>query len=153
MISTEFRKLIKFFEGIKLTAYQCSGNKWTIGWGHTKGVVGGMMITESMAELYLTNDIQDACVQLNGLGLANLPDRWYDVLIDFIFNLGIGNFKKSTLFKRLKENDLESAKRELLKWVYSGGRVTKGLVRRRKAEIAWIEGKSIDEIKEEWHKW
>lgn len=43
-------KLIKGFEGCRLTAYKCPAGVWTIGYGHTGGVKSGMMITQAEAD-------------------------------------------------------------------------------------------------------
>ena len=46
-------ELLKHFEGCELSAYQDSVGVWTIGYGHTKGVVPGMTITQGQAEQML----------------------------------------------------------------------------------------------------
>ena len=38
--------LLKHFEGLELEAYQDSVGVWTIGYGHTKHAIKGMVITE-----------------------------------------------------------------------------------------------------------
>ena len=43
-------KILKFFEGCNLTAYQDSVGVWTLGYGHSKGVHAGMSITQEEAE-------------------------------------------------------------------------------------------------------
>ena len=42
--------LLKHFEGLELEAYQDSVGVWTIGYGHTKHAIKGMVITEEEAE-------------------------------------------------------------------------------------------------------
>lgn len=49
--------LIRQFEGLRLTAYRCPAGIWTIGYGHTSGVVPGMAITKEQAEEFLMRDI------------------------------------------------------------------------------------------------
>ena len=59
----------------------------------------------------------------------------YDAIVSFIFNLGTGNFTRSTLLKLINENaPIPAIQREFKKWVHAGGRVLPGLVRRRNAE-------------------
>ena len=48
MEDLSIQEIIKKFEGIKLTSYQCSANVWTIGYGHTKGIIEGMEINEEI---------------------------------------------------------------------------------------------------------
>jgi lysozyme len=43
-------KLIKNFEGCRLSAYQDSVGVWTIGYGHTKGVHFGQSISQTEAD-------------------------------------------------------------------------------------------------------
>jgi len=51
-----------------------------------------------------------------------------------VYNVGIANFKKSTLLKKLNKGDYEEASNQLLRWTRAGGKVLNGLVRRREAE-------------------
>lgn len=127
--------LIKEFEGLRLKAYLCPGGVWTIGYGHTAGVKPGMVISEAQAEEYLKADLISFERYLNGLGLA-LNQNQFDALISLIYNIGIGNFQKSTLLRkaRINAND-NSIMDEFLRWVYSKGRVLPGLQRRRLREM------------------
>ena len=127
--------LIKEFEGLRLKAYLCPGGVWTIGYGHTACVKPGMVISEAQAEEYLKADLISFERYLNGLGLA-LNQNQFDALISLIYNIGIGNFQKSTLLRkaRINAND-NSIMDEFLRWVYSKGRVLPGLQRRRLAEM------------------
>ena len=127
--------LIKEFEGLRLKAYLCPGGVWTIGYGHTAGVKPGMVISEAQAEEYLKADLISFERYLNGLGLA-LNQNQFDALISLIYNIGIGNFQKSTLLRkaRINAND-NSIMDEFLRWVYSKGGVLPGLQRRRLREM------------------
>ena len=51
--------LIKRFEGLMLKAYKCPGNKWTVGYGHTKDVEPNSEIIEDLADCYLRNDVKE----------------------------------------------------------------------------------------------
>lgn len=127
--------LIKEFEGLRLKAYKCLGGVWTIGYGHTAGVRPGMVISEAQAEEYLMADLIAFEKYLNGLGLA-LDQNQFDALVSLIYNIGIGNFQKSTLLRKARVNPNDnSIMDEFLKWVYSKGRVLPGLQRRRLREM------------------
>lgn len=52
--------LIKRFEGCRLKSYQDSVGVWTIGYGHTTGVVKGQNITQAQADTYLKSDCVNA---------------------------------------------------------------------------------------------
>ena len=127
--------LIKEFEGLRLKAYLCPGEVWTIGYGHIAGVKPGMLITKTQAEEYLKADLISFERYLNGLGLA-LNQNQFDALVSFIYNVGTGNFSNSTLLRKVRANPQEnSIMDEFLRWVYSKGRVLPGLQRRRLAEM------------------
>ena len=55
-ISNTGLELIKRFEGCRLKAYQDSVGVWTIGYGHTVGVLNGQVITQAQADIYLKTD-------------------------------------------------------------------------------------------------
>ena len=127
--------LIKEFEGLRLKAYKCPGGVWTIGYGHTAGVKPGMVISEAQAEEYLMADLIASEKYLNDLRLA-INQNQFDALISFIYNVGTGNFSRSTLLRKVRANPQDnSIMDEFLKWVYSKGRVLPGLQRRRLAEM------------------
>ncbi len=127
--------LIRQFEGLSLKAYKCPGGVWTIGYGHTSGVKEGMIITEAKADELLAEDVKQCEKQINSLNLS-LNQNQFDALVSFLFNVGFGNFSKSTLLLKIKVNPDDNAiMDEFLKWVYSRGKVLPGLQRRRLAEI------------------
>lgn len=124
--------LIKSFEKLELKAYKCPAGVWTIGYGHTKGVKKGDVCTEAQVEQWLKEDLADAETAMAGL---KLNQNQFDALVSFTFNLGIGNFKKSTLYKKVKVNPNDpSITDEFAKWKFANGKELAGLVRRRAAE-------------------
>lgn len=131
--------LIKHFEGLRLKAYQCSANVWTIGYGHTAGVRPGDTIDEAQAEAFLRKDIVDSENAVNRLVTVPLKQSQFDALVSFVFNLGSGNFRSSTLLRKLNAGDDAGAAAEFLRWVSAGGRRLAGLVRRREAEKTLFE--------------
>ena len=133
--SSKALELIKQFEGLRLKAYLCPGGVWTIGYGHTSGVKSGMVITEAQAEEFLLSDIAVFEKAVNDQNL-DLTQNMFDALVSFTFNVGVGNFKRSTLLYKIKVNPWDnSIMDEFLRWVYSKGRVLPGLQRRRLAEM------------------
>lgn len=129
--------LVRNFEGLRTTAYRCPAGVWTIGYGHTEGVKEGDVITEARAAELLTSELQsfaaDLSAVLENAGVA-VSQNEFDALTSFTYNVGMGNFLTSTLFKRLKAGDHAAAASELLKWNRAGGKVLDGLKRRREAE-------------------
>ena len=134
-ISEEGKQLIRDFEGLRLSAYRDAVGVLTIGYGHTKGVRPGQVITEADAERLLREDLEPIERQLTAdLGEDGVLQNQFDALVSFCFNLGVGAYMKSTLRKYVKAGRDDEADREFAKWVHAGGRVLPGLVRRRRAE-------------------
>lgn len=130
-ITEDAIKAICNFEGLVLKAYKCPAGVWTIGYGHTRGVKKGQVITKEKAIEYLKSDIEPIVKYLNRLNICKTQGQ-FNALTDFIFNLGLGNFIKSTLYKYIKtgkSDDLICS--QFLRWVYAGGKKLDGLVKRR----------------------
>jgi lysozyme len=130
--------LARQFEGCQLIAYQDIAGVWTIGYGHTgKDVYAGLAWTQAQADTALDHDLAAAAALLNlySSGLSNGP---LEALTDFVFNLGIGNYRSSTLCQLVNAENWPEVKTELLKWDHSNGVVVPGLLRRREAEAALI---------------
>lgn len=126
--------LIKHFEGLRLMAYQCAGNVWTIGYGHTTAVQPGNIITAEQADVYIRQDLVSSENAVNHCVSVLLNQNQFDALVSFTFNLGAGNFRKSTLLKNLNSGDYQGAADQLIRWVHAGGKKLPGLVARREAE-------------------
>jgi len=128
-------ELIKKYEGLKLKAYKCPAGVWTIGYGHTKNVKQGDVITEVQAEILLIYDLNDFenCIKKNVR--IPLTQNQFDALVSFCFNVGCGNFLKSTLLKKLNEGKIAEAAKEFLKWNKADGKELAGLTKRRQEEM------------------
>ncbi|MGM9774891.1 MAG: lysozyme [Candidatus Egerieousia sp.] len=127
-------ELIKSFEGLRLKAYRCPAGVMTIGYGHTKDVMPGMVCTPDQAQRWLEEDLAIAEIEVRSLDV-NLTQNRFDALVSFTFNCGAGAFRRSTLRRMVLENQANPAIRaELGKWVRSAGRVLPGLVARREKE-------------------
>ena len=125
---------IKRHEALRLHAYKDAVGVWTIGYGHTLTAKEGMIISEAEAEKLLIKDLRIAEGEINR-HLLPLKQHQFDSLTSLVFNIGIGAFRKSTLLKRLKMDvDHPDIVNQFNRWVYGGGRILKGLVKRRKEE-------------------
>ncbi|BEM56381.1 lysozyme [Serratia marcescens] len=136
IIGTNGLNLIKHFEGLKLRAYQCSAHVWTIGYGHTADVSANDVITEEEALYFLHQDLAESERAVNQYVHAPLTQNQFDALVSFVFNLGVGNFRTSTLLKKLNAGDNDGVAQEFGRWIHAGGKALPGLVRRREAERA-----------------
>ena len=128
--------IIKKSEGLRLNSYKCPADVWTIGYGHTKGVKRGQKITEAKATEYLKGDVGVAERAISMSVKADVTQNQYDALASFILNVGAGAFKKSTLLRKLNKGDYLGAADQFKRWKRGGGKVLKGLVRRRAEEAA-----------------
>ena len=124
--------LIKNFEGLRLKAYKCPAGVPTIGYGHTKNVKMGDVITLEQANLYLLQDLKGSIFCVNEYDkIYNFTQNEFDALVSFTFNCGKGNLTKLT-GKGTRSKALIGQK--ILAYNKAGGRVLNGLVRRRQAE-------------------
>lgn len=121
-------------EGVRLTAYQDQVGVLTIGYGHTHGVTEGMTCSQEQAEKWLQEDIASAEGAVNKYVHIPLTQGQFDALTDLVFNIGSGNFSKSTLLKFLNAGNFEAAVKEFPKWDRAGGKENAGLLRRRLSE-------------------
>lgn len=132
-------QLIEQFEGLSLKAYQDVAGVWTNGYGNTHGVVPGTTITQAQAESDLLFNVAGSEYVVNTVVKVPLTQNQFDALVDFVFNLGSGNFQSSTLLRLLNQNDLVGASNEFPKWNHAGGVVVAGLTKRRLAEQALFQ--------------
>lgn len=142
--------LVKPFEGYgkrlpdgRCTAYPDPGSgaePWTIGYGSTHGVRPGDVWTEAAAEAALDAELMQCATGLlkYSPGLLSAKDGQFAALISFAYNCGLGNYRISTLRKRVNAEDWAGAQTEIVKWNKAAGKVMRGLTRRRQAEAALL---------------
>ena len=147
---TKAETLIKYFEASNdvkkyLKAYQDSGKRWTIGWGNTynyalnRPVQEGDTITIEQANQFLKKTVNLIKKDIKDIVKVTINNNQFNALISFVFNLGIGSLKSSTLLKLLNNGtDIKIVAAEFAKWnkIKINGKyvVSNGLVIRRKAE-------------------
>lgn len=132
---TQNKQAIKTAEGLRLTAYKDGGGVWTIGYGHTGADVReGLTISLPEAERILTHDLRVAEGHVNSAVQVKLTQNQFDALVSFVYNVGGGAFKTSTLLKLLNTGDYEGAANQLLRWNKDNGKTIQGLTNRRHEE-------------------
>ena len=138
-ISEEGLDLIRTHEGLELVAYPdpgTGGAPWTVGFGHTgSNVFEGLHITEEHADELLRRDVATAERCVNNSVKVSLTQGQFDACCSLVFNIGCGNFRSSTLLRLLNAGDDIGAAGEFAKWTHANGKVLRGLVVRRKAEM------------------
>lgn len=131
--------LIQYFEGFKGIAYQDVVGVWTIGFGSTRNVKPGMVISKKEAVVLLLKDAALFEKYVNKISERLL--KWYefDALTCFSFNVGFrikGNFKDA-----VNQGNTKSVVMYLQQYIYAGGKVLKGLRIRRDAEASLYQNR------------
>lgn len=140
--SIKGREMIKSFEDLSLKAYHGKADRagvWTIGWGHTRGVKPGDVITREKAEELLNADLEPVERTLNADLVTGRPrplvnQDQFDALCSFVFNEGSGHYLDSTLRRKIKQGDIMGAAGEFKRWIYADHKIAPGLIPRRDAE-------------------
>lgn len=136
----DLRGLTETFEGFRPLAYRDQGGVLTIAFGHTgHDVTEGMTVTRDQGEQLLAHDVQTAENAVKRFVKVVLNQTQFDALVDFVFNVGSGNFLKSTLLKLVNAGDDINAGYEFAKWDRVAGQENKGLARRRLSEAELFE--------------
>lgn len=161
MINDEAISLIKHFESLHdgdlskvgLQPKMCPAKVWTAGWGHAltdekgkflKGLADKNKayahklanLTVEQADELLDTDLIKFEKSVDGLVKATINENQRSALVSLTFNIGAGNFKTSTLLKKLNAGDYQGAAKEFCKWDKSDGIVMAGLIARRAKEEA-----------------
>ena len=134
--------LVKDFEGYHPCPYKDPIGLWTVGFGHLMGP------DESRSKCYIGADADnllrsDLAIAEKGVNrrviIALLPYQ-FSAVVSWTFNLGEGALRKSTMLKRINAHRHVDVPSEMLRWNRAGGKVLRGLTRRRKAEGAMYRG-------------
>ncbi|AWW32185.1 lysozyme [Echinicola strongylocentroti] len=139
-LTKEGIELMKEFEGLRLDAYQDVAGVWTIGHGNTyyedgSKVKQGDRISKARSEKLFINIVEGFAEGVRGAILQPIGAKPFSALVSFAYNVGLQNFRDSTLLKKVNINPEDpSIRSEFMRWNKAGGKVWDGLTRRRKAE-------------------
>ena len=137
-------QLIKSFEGCArlrrdgmIEAYPdpgTGGAPWTIGWGATGPGIGPDTVwTKEECDARLEADLERYAVEVSAaIGDASTTQGQFDALVSFHYNTGA--IRRATLTRLHRAGRFDEAAQEFARWKHAGGKVLKGLVRRRAAE-------------------
>ena len=137
--------LTKRSEGFRADLYNDAAQYCTIAYGHLVKLapcdgteppefLNGL--TEGQGTELLINDMGKAQITVMTSVEEDLTDGQYAALCDFVYNVGSGNFRRSTLLKVLNSGKYDQVPYQLLRWVKAGGKELPGLKKRREQEIA-----------------
>jgi lysozyme len=137
MTSRAGRELIRQFEGERLESYRCPANKWTISVGVCgPHVTEGMKITQAESDELFAATLRTFELAINKLITAPVSQNQFDAIISLVYNIGLGNFQRSTLLRLLNQGRHRDAVLEFTRWSFANGQQMPGLLRRRRAEMA-----------------
>jgi lysozyme len=143
--TSQAETIIKQFEGKKLKAYKDSANIYTIGYGSTynidqkRPVQANDVIDEETALRWLKIAIQDKVKAIKEIVKVPINQNQLDSLTSLSYNIGLGNFKNSTLVKLLNAGESkQKVSEQFLRWNKAkvNGKLVElnGLTNRRKLE-------------------
>lgn len=141
-VSEEGIKHLKKVEGFRNNPYLDSKGVPTIGYGFTYYPFGGRVkmtdkaITLKEAEGILKQLLDSFKTHVDNEVTSELNQNQFDALVSFCYNVGKTAFSESTLLKKVNNDPNDpTISDEFKKWKYSGGKVIKGLIKRRNQEI------------------
>ena len=132
--------IIKKYEGCSLKCYLDPIGIPTIGYGsiwgfdHARLASDHRDITEDEAEYLLKRELLTTENAVARLVKSPLTKNQFSAVCCLVYNVGSGKFKSSTIRMKLNRKDFTGASNEFWKWRRAGGKILKGLVRRRIAE-------------------
>ena len=133
--------LIVKHEGLSLKPYLCPAKIPTIGYGNTYYSNGKRvtLLDEPITKEYALEIFKEIANRfakaVSKLVVVPLNQNQFNALVSFAYNVGMANFQKSTLLKKVNKNkDDISIELEFNKWVFAKGVKLNGLVKRRKDE-------------------
>lgn len=126
----------------RFEAYLCPAKVWTIGWGSTGvdpfnggKIRQGTVWTQEQCDMRFEQHLaQFERAVLDGLAGKPASQPQFDAMVSLCYNIGPDAFKRSTLLRLHSAGDYPGAAKQFLRWNKGGGKVLKGLVRRREAE-------------------
>ena len=140
MLNKASLDLIKHWEGCKLKAYKCSAGVWTVGYGLTTSAgfieVGpNTTITQAEADWYLEKTIEKFLAQIKPAITAPINENELGAFTSLAYNIGPTAFRKSSALRHFNAGNKDKVPNALRMWRKAGGKVVKGLVNRREAEV------------------
>lgn len=133
------KEFIKAKEGFAPRSYPDGAGR-SIGYGHfiEKGEFFAEPITKNFAEQLFEKDIKKYEDAVRRNTKVKLTQSQFDSLVSFTYNVGIGAYAKSTLLKKLNNEEYSAVPSEMVRWVFETKKgkkvVNSGLLSRRKAE-------------------
>jgi lysozyme len=144
----ELEKGLVHFESFKSRPYYCCAGVKTIGYGCTdKRIVSKGWISEKDAKALLRREVEEVRKKVQREVKVKLSENQLNALTSFTFNCGLTNLRKLVNGKnRLNSGNYKSVEKILPLYRRAGGRVRKGLERRRAWELALWKGDNCSQF-------
>lgn len=132
--SPQVLSLIELSEGFRAKPYICPAGKPTIGFGSTfyengtKVTMKDKSITRLRAIDLALWHLKPIALQVDSYTPDNITQGMFDAIGDFIYNVGIGNFKTSTLCKKINANPFDpTIGTSFMAWIFGGDGTHNGI--------------------------
>ena len=140
MLNKASLDLIKRWEGCKLKAYKCSAGVWTVGYGLTTSAgfieVGpDTVITQAEADWYLEKTVEKFLAEIKPAITAPINENELGAFTSLAYNIGPTAFRKSSALRHFNAGNKDRVPTSIRMWRKAGGKVVKGLINRREAEV------------------
>lgn len=140
MLNKASLDLIKRWEGCKLKAYKCSAGVWTVGYGLTTAAgfieVGpDTVITQAEADWYLEKTVEKFLAEIKPAIIAPINENELGAFTSLAYNIGPTAFRKSSALRHFNAGNKDKVPNAMRMWRKAGGKVVKGLINRREAEV------------------
>ncbi len=96
--------------------------------------LGAEIEGQNSLKALLNKDLATVARQINPYIKVDIPETTRGALYSFVYNVGAGNFRTSTLLRKINQGDIKGACDQLRRWTYAGGKQWKGLMTRREIE-------------------
>lgn len=135
-LSVSGLSLIQKHEGLSFGVYLDPVGLPTVCWGHMDmRLKVGTQYSRASCEAFLKEDSQTAQEAIRDLVKVPLTQNQFDALVSLVFNIGRPAFSRSTLLRKLNQEDYLGAAKEFPRWVFAGGKKLPGLLTRRTDEM------------------
>ena len=140
MLNQASLNLIKRWEGCKLKAYKCSAGVWTVGYGLTTSAgfieVGpDTTITQAEADWYFEKVIEKFLAEITPAITAPINENELGAFTSLAYNIGPTAFRGSSALRHFNAGNKDRVPTSIRMWRKAGGKVVKGLINRREAEV------------------
>jgi len=152
-VSAKAVEMIQHHEGVRYRPYRCPARLWTVGVGHVLYPEQGKLpvdqrdgfalrpeddrqFTKDEVDGILRRDLQRFERGVEQLISVALTQGQFDACVSFAFNVGLGTLQRSTFRQKVIRGEKDAAVASLLQYCKAGGKVLKGLEKRRKDEAA-----------------